>query len=99
MMGGNDYDATRRTKREHKRVTRQGTELFEADHLSLDGRTDSEAEVRAQDVDVDFSDDAIDGGTADDYAQDGSTDDNDTADEQRILAELPPHWAQFNERD
>lgn len=63
------YSSTRRTPRRHKRVVRQGTELFDADGVKLepgDMRTQRQREAD---------------------------------DDRRILNELPPHWAVFNERE
>lgn len=61
------YSAARRTPRRHRRVVRQGTELFDADGVKLepgDMRTERQREAD---------------------------------DDRRILGELPPHWAIFNE--
>lgn len=35
-MSGEPYDPTRRTPRHHKRVVRQGTELFDPDGVKLE---------------------------------------------------------------
>lgn len=62
------YDPNRRTPRAHKRVVRQGTELFDADGVKLEPSDVLTQAQRARE------------------------------DDQRILGELPPHWAQFSER-
>ena len=62
------YSASRRTRREHKRVVFHGTERFDADGVKLepgDMRTEQQREAD---------------------------------DEKRILCELPPHWAFFNDK-
>ncbi|MDY4677876.1 hypothetical protein [Bifidobacterium tsurumiense] len=60
------YDASRRSARKHKRVVRQGSELFDADGVKLDPEDLRTKEQQRSD------------------------------DDERILGELPPHWAVFN---
>ncbi|OZG63057.1 DNA and RNA helicase-like protein [Bifidobacterium lemurum] len=62
------YSAERRTPRKHKRVVRQGTELFDADGVKLEPGDMVTDRQRAAD------------------------------DDRRILGELPPHWAVFNDK-
>ncbi|OZG65918.1 hypothetical protein [Bifidobacterium eulemuris] len=62
------YSAERRTARKHRRVVRQGTELFDADGVKLEPGDMVTDRQRAAD------------------------------DDQRILGELPPHWAVFNDK-
>ena len=57
-----------RTKRQHRRVVRKGTEWFDADGVKLEP---ADERTRAQ---------------------------RDADDDQRILGELPPHWAVFNDK-
>lgn len=112
MVAVSDYDPQRRTRREHKRVIRQGSERFEADRFLLDGQSDPEAAIREQDADagIDADDDEAGAIVKDDGVDDAGVDDalvnpehaqttRERDDERRILGELPPHWAQFNERD
>lgn len=67
-MAAEPYDPSRRVKRDHKRVERQGTERFDADGVKLEPGDMATPQQRAAD------------------------------DDRRILTELPPHWAVFNER-
>lgn len=63
------YSATRRTKRVHKRVVREGTERFDADGVKLEPSDIQTEQQRSAD------------------------------DDRRILGELPPHWAVFQEKE
>lgn len=84
------YDPQRRSLRGHRRVVRTGVERSDVDDADVTG-------TGLTDVDSQYASLAdFDRADSSDLRAPGA---KNAEDDRRILTELPPHWAVFNERE